>query len=134
MHIGGKKISRKRIIVYIAAPLLLVALALLYTRFNPEGNPLFPKCVFHALTGLECPGCGSQRAIHYILNGDIASAWRMNPLVLIFVPYIVMGYTAEILQHRYSWALTIRRKLFGVVAIWTVFATIVIFTVLRNIL
>lgn len=131
---SGYKLSRKRIAVYIAAPLVLALLLFLYARFNPEGNPIFPKCVVYSLTGLKCPGCGSQRAIHHILNGEIASAWRMNQLLIVSIPYVLLGFAVEVLQHRYGWAVTIRRRLYGVVAIWTVFATIIAFTVLRNII
>ena len=134
MRTGGKTISRKRIIIYITAPLLLAALVLLYSRFNPEGNALFPKCIFHSLTGLKCPGCGSQRVVHYLLNGDIASAWKMNQLMIVSIPYLILGYLAEVLQHRYSWALWVRKRIFGVTAVWIVFSAVMLFAIFRNLL
>lgn len=40
--------------------------------------PLF--CPFHALTGLLCPGCGSLRAMHDLLNLRVADAFAHNAL------------------------------------------------------
>lgn len=42
-----------------------------------------PKCLFHSLTGLDCPGCGSQRAIAAALHGRIGEAWTLNPALWI---------------------------------------------------
>ena len=38
----------------------------------------FPKCLFFSLTGLQCPGCGSQRALHSLLHLDLVAALRYN--------------------------------------------------------
>ena len=64
-------------------------LLFLYRTVDPSEAVWMPKCLFHTLTGLECPGCGSQRAIHALLNGDIAAAWGFNPLVLLFIPILL---------------------------------------------
>lgn len=40
-----------------------------------------PPCVFHALTGVPCPGCGSTRAVLAFFRGDFAAALAFNPLV-----------------------------------------------------
>ncbi|WP_225974845.1 DUF2752 domain-containing protein [Arachidicoccus ginsenosidivorans] len=52
----------------------------------------FPKCPFRSLTGLQCPGCGSQRAIHDLLNLDILGAFRENALMVVSIPYIVTAF------------------------------------------
>ena len=67
----------------IAAGLGLVvgALVLLYT-VKPDGSPFYPKCAFRLLTGLDCPGCGSLRALHRLLHGRLAEAWALNPLLV----------------------------------------------------
>lgn len=61
--------------------------AFLYFTYNPLEYAWFPKCAFYQLTGLECPGCGSQRAIHAILNGNILEGLRTNPFIIISIPY-----------------------------------------------
>ena len=56
---------------------------------NVAGNP-FPGCVFHALTGLYCPACGSTRAMHALVHFDLPTALSMNALLLIGGPLGVL--------------------------------------------
>lgn len=55
---------------------------MLYT-FAPSGNRFYPQCVFHSVTGLDCPGCGTTRALHALLHGDVAAAFRFNPMLFV---------------------------------------------------
>lgn len=66
-----------------------IALAV-YAIFDPVEAEFFPKCMFRSLTGFDCPGCGSQRAIHALLHGDIGAAWAYNPLLLLAVPLMLL--------------------------------------------
>lgn len=85
-------------------------------------------------TGWDCPGCGSQRAIHHLLHGEIGSAWRMNPLLILLIPYLLLGLIAELFRTRYAWAAWLRKYLFGSVAGFILLGVIVLYTVLRNVL
>ncbi len=58
--------------------------------FNPGTTGLFPPCPFHWATGLYCPGCGSLRSIHQLLHGNITAAFRLNPLLLVALPAILL--------------------------------------------
>lgn len=61
------------------------------SRFNPfAAASVLPPCPFYWLTGLYCPGCGSTRALHALLHGDIAQAWAMNPLLVSTLPLIAL--------------------------------------------
>lgn len=39
-------------------------------------------CLFHALTGWYCPGCGGTRAVKYLLQGQILTSLQYHPLVV----------------------------------------------------
>jgi len=53
------------------------------------GDPTSPnwllRCPSLALLGLFCPGCGSQRAIHSLLHGEIGAALAYNPLLVLIL-------------------------------------------------
>ena len=50
---------------------------------------LWLPCPFHALTGLECPGCGVTRMCLALLRLDFAAAWAANPGLLLLSPLIL---------------------------------------------
>lgn len=78
-----------------AVSVLLVAALYIFYTFDPEIQPLFPKCPFLLATGYECPGCGSQRAVHSLLHLKIVSAFRQNGFVVLTLPYIFFGVYLE---------------------------------------
>ncbi len=104
-----------------------------YKTFNPLDYGWFPKCPSKALTGLDCAGCGSQRAIHYLLNGEFKEAFHQNALLLPFIPYIALGLGYRFIKTPNETQLKWRKILFGETAIKIVGAVIVLYTVLRNV-
>ncbi|MDR0364971.1 MAG: DUF2752 domain-containing protein [Bacteroidales bacterium] len=47
-------------------------------------------CIFYKLTGWQCPGCGTQRAIHSVLHLDFKQAFFYNPGFFFAVPLILI--------------------------------------------
>jgi hypothetical protein len=45
----------------------------------------WPRCVFHDLSGFPCVTCGATRAAIAFFHGNIATAWKWNPLVFAFL-------------------------------------------------
>lgn len=76
-----------------------VSAGLIYWFFDPSTS-YFPRCPIYMITGWQCPGCGSQRAIHALLNGDIAAAWRFNAMLLVLLPIIAVILVAELFRNR----------------------------------
>jgi hypothetical protein len=64
---------------------------------DPASSGIFPPCPLRYLTGLYCPGCGSLRAIHQLLHGDLRQAWAMNPLTVLLLPFVTYGLASEAL-------------------------------------
>ena len=76
---------------------MLVAALFLFFIFDPETHPFFPQCPFLLATGFECPGCGSQRAIHHLMHLNIMAALKQNGFMVLALPYISMGVYLEYL-------------------------------------
>jgi hypothetical protein len=66
--------------------------------FDPATSGIFPPCPVRYLTGWYCPGCGSLRALHALFHGDFHTAWAMNPLTVIFLPFVTYGLASHILR------------------------------------
>lgn len=74
-------------------PVIVLAglgLAVLYFLLDPARYP-FPRCPFFVLTGLYCPGCGSQRALHALLHGEVVRAAGLNLLAVLSAPVLAVG-------------------------------------------
>ena len=84
--------SRKGLLALIAASLLFCGYAVWLYLGNPEAGGYYPKCLFRMVTGLQCAGCGGQRAVHCLLHGDVARVLRYNSYALTFFPLFVAGY------------------------------------------
>ena len=68
---------------------LLIAGAAYLFIFEPGKSGFFPICPFRFLTGLTCPGCGGTRALHQLLHGNFETAFTLNPLLLIAIPFLL---------------------------------------------
>jgi hypothetical protein len=102
---------------------------ILYGLLDPQYFP-FPKCPFRSFTGLLCPGCGSQRAIHQILHGNFYNAFQLNMLLLPALLYAITGYGIALFKPA-LW-LRIRLKWFGARAAWISLVIILLFWITRN--
>lgn len=60
--------------------------AAVYFLLDPTQVMIFPPCLFHEWTGLDCPGCGAQRALHQLLHGNVIAAVRLNAMFVLSLP------------------------------------------------
>src|SRR5208283_124420 len=69
------------------AVIVLVAAALgsgaVLFFFDPAKHGFYPVCLFHSLTGLNCPGCGATRAAYQLLHGHLLRALQDNALFVL---------------------------------------------------
>lgn len=119
--------AHKKLIMAITAA---AALAVAYYFFDPSQTAAFPKCPFFVATGLKCPGCGSQRALHSLLHLDIIGAAKYNALLVVAIPFVAALAAAQ--RFRTSFP-RVYNHLNSQAAIWTTLGVIVIWTVARNI-
>ena len=88
---------------------LLVALAgaagaALLFFFDPATCPFYPPCPLQALAGLECPACGTLRAIHLLLHGRFRPAFAMNPLLFAALPVALVLLLRPVRARWLPWA------------------------------
>jgi hypothetical protein len=115
--------------VLLAAVTLPLLLTILY-RFEPTEDSIYPRCAFHALTGLHCPGCGTTRCLHALLHGDVRQAAAFNLLTLLSLPpLVVWGLRAGLAALRGT---TVRGPRLPAWSILALFGLVVAFWVLRN--
>lgn len=119
---------KQTLLIFIVGVAAL-GVATVYAVFDPLESGFFPRCMFHELTGLQCPGCGSQRALHAILNGDIPAAWHFNPLFILEIPLLALLGLTLLWPARFP---RMARFLNSEGFILSLLAVILIFTVIKN--
>lgn len=77
---------------YILLGIGAIAVLALLCFFDPSTSAIFPPCPTNALTSLYCPGCGTLRAMHALLHGDVKEALSQNILAVIFIPILPAIY------------------------------------------
>ena len=96
-------------------------------------NVLFRlECPIRALTGLQCPGCGSSRCMSAIGSGDFVGALRHNPfLTLALTSAVLFGLFGFSSPFRASKLITVIRHRQRFAAVALVIMTL-LFTIFRN--
>jgi hypothetical protein len=112
--------------------LSLIAIAGFLFFFNPASpaNQFFPKCPFRLLTGMQCPGCGSTRACYQLLHLHPVAAFKLNPLFMLTLPFIVygfLGYTKSAISGRPQ-----RRLFIPSFYLWSWLVLMIFFWIFRN--
>ncbi len=121
------KVVRPPVLAVLA--LLGAVAGLVLFCFDPRQYPFYPVCFFHKTTGLLCPGCGALRAMHQLLHGHLATAFRFNPVLVFSLPILAW------IGARYRWrkarnepaALGLRPFW-----LWLILVAVLVVSVLRN--
>jgi len=114
----------------IAAAVGVPAAAVVLYWFPPTESSFYPRCLFHTLTALHCPGCGATRCLHALLHGDLRQAAAYNVLFLLILPFIFFN-----LVQTWAAALTGKRRKFRPSPSWSLAllsGIIMAFWILRN--
>lgn len=91
-----------------------------------------PRCPFRLLTGFDCPGCGSQRALQALIDGHPLTAIRHNLILLPAIPYLALCAMHWIFPASERITKTYR-TLTSPAAVWWTVAIIAAWWILRNI-
>ena len=124
-------ISKLKLSIIIIGVLTFLGMLALYIFWNPTETNIFPKCPVYGVTGIYCPGCGSQRAAHQILNGNIIEGLRHNYLIgllgLVLSYQVFMFIMNNLLQKGIVNLLHKSKVTLGILVI------VILFWILRNI-
>ena len=113
-----------------AVAVIVIAGIAIYSTFDPSTVRFFPRCTFLTLTGLKCPGCGTQRAIHALLHGNFLEAVRFNAMMVASVPLLALYGYAEIVRNSKP---RFYNKVNSTPIILTIFVLVVLWWILRNV-
>ncbi len=97
--------------------------------FNPSTHGFYPICLFHKLTGWNCPGCGGTRSAYALLHGQFALAFKDNAL------FVILLATAAGRGAWFGVMNMLRRPaghFFPAKFLWLLLVVAAVFTVLRN--
>jgi hypothetical protein len=128
-----RKIKKGKLIKWLLIGIGVIILFFIYKVFSPYEQDFFPKCIFLQLTGYKCPGCGSQRAVHYLFNLDICHALKENLLLVISIPYLILGAWFDMVTLKTERQFRIRKMLYGQRAIMVILVIVIGFWILRNV-
>jgi hypothetical protein len=124
-------ISKLKLSLIIIGVLAFFGMLALYIFWNPSETNIFPKCPVYATTGIYCPGCGSQRATHKILNGEIIEGLRHNYMIALLA--IVILYQGFIYVMNDVLGKNITNLLHKSKVTFSILILVILFWVFRNI-
>ncbi|MBX2828712.1 MAG: DUF2752 domain-containing protein [Flavobacteriaceae bacterium] len=84
----------------------------------------------HATTGIYCPGCGSQRALHSLLHLDFKSVVSYN---FMFIPALgLVVYNLGVKGYNHFYKKSVPNVIYSSNFTRIVLITVILFWVLRN--
>ncbi|WP_165495181.1 DUF2752 domain-containing protein [Actinomadura roseirufa] len=126
---GGRG-AAARLLAPAGVLVLAVSVVSYVAVVDPNQHGHYPTCPFLALTGLQCPGCGSLRMIHALAHGRPREALGLNVFAVSMLPVLAffwVRWTAARARDRPT-----RTKPGDPRLIWALFTGIVLFWLLRN--
>ena len=128
-HVFFDTIVSRRLIAALVWLTITLAGSYLFI-FEPGQSGYFPICPFRALTGLNCPGCGTTRSLHQLLHGNVIAAFKLNPLFVLALPFLIWAlirYTNSAFLGRPLSTVNLKPRY-----VWSVVGLVISFWIFRN--
>jgi hypothetical protein len=97
--------------------------------FNPNTHGFYPVCLFHQLTGLNCPGCGATRAAYQLLHGHLLRALHDNALFVLSLAALAVWNVRFVFR---KWENPNATLNVSPGVLWAFLVVAFVFTILRN--
>lgn len=76
---------------------------ILFYNFDPASpNNYYPPSLSRNWGGFYCAGCGTMRALHQLLHGNLYAALKLNPLLIIALPYFFYWIIPTLTKYFYN--------------------------------
>jgi Protein of unknown function (DUF2752) len=85
------------------SPARVAGLLMLATAADVTVDPQHthvPLCPFHSLTGMQCPFCGSLRAVDNLVRGHLFTALHDNLLLVAAIPFVAVAWLDWVARRR----------------------------------
>lgn len=81
------KLKKALRISFLILPIPLVFFLFLLKEQIAKYTQTIQECIFHKITGFNCPACGNTRSVFALMDGDIVNSLYFNitPIFLILV-------------------------------------------------
>ncbi|MDR2955256.1 MAG: DUF2752 domain-containing protein [Prevotella sp.] len=122
---------KKYILLSLAIIFPLVITYTYYAIYDMFGDNSL--CTFKDATGLECPGCGGQRSIYFLLHGDVLQALRYNAFFIIALPFLSYFYYRAVRVYILGQKEHLKSFVFTPTFGFSLLAFVILFFILRNI-
>jgi hypothetical protein len=94
-NLAGRLRGRRAQALLALGAFFLVLAVLVFV--DPRTARFAPVCPLHLTTGLHCPGCGTGRALHALVHGELGRALRLNVLAVATIPvFLVLALRAAL--------------------------------------
>ena len=83
----------ERFLLFVSIPVIFYLIP--YSIF--EGSTTI--CLFKNVFGVECPGCGTTRAIHQVIHLNFANAFDLNRMIIVVFPLLTYLWIKNTIQY-----------------------------------
>jgi len=114
-----------------AAPLVAIGfVAAMLLCFPPVLYSFYPQCPIYQYFHIECPGCGTTRALAALLHGNVGEALRLNAFTTLLMPaaaaYAALCYCRFLQRKSFAWPRLPQP------VVYATLAAAILFTLVRN--
>ncbi|MCP4484291.1 MAG: DUF2752 domain-containing protein [Flavobacteriaceae bacterium] len=102
-----------------------------YQNDPAQSETVFILCVTKNISGVDCPGCGSQRAFHELLHGNFIKAAKLNLTIYFFTPLLLFLFLKTALK---PFRIDLPDLLITTKRLMLILFFLLLFTVLRNLI
>ena len=120
-----------KLLSVITFTLLGVGIFYFYTNDPSNGEAIFVGCISKTISGLDCPGCGAQRAFHELLHGNFIKAAQLNLLIYFFAPLLLFVFFKMTLK---PFNINLPDIIISTKWLISLLVLMVLFTIIRNVI